>query len=43
MAGESKPKIALKECNICGSDIEENAEYCPECGADFTTEFKYNY
>ncbi|MFH1064139.1 MAG: zinc-ribbon domain-containing protein [Candidatus Woesearchaeota archaeon] len=43
MAEEIKPTLALKECNICGSEIEENTEYCPECGADFTEDFKYNY
>ncbi|MBU2560977.1 MAG: zinc-ribbon domain-containing protein [Nanoarchaeota archaeon] len=43
MAGDKKPKIPLKECNICGSEIEEDAEYCPECGADFISEHKYAY
>ena len=43
MAGDEKPAHALKECNICGSEIEEDAEYCPECGADFTSDVKYNY
>lgn len=32
-----------KECNICGADLEPDAEYCPDCGADFTQEYKYNY
>ncbi|MBW2971734.1 zinc-ribbon domain-containing protein [Candidatus Woesearchaeota archaeon] len=43
MAGEGRPKLALKECHICGSDIDEDAEYCPECGADFASETSYNY
>lgn len=32
-----------KECNICGAELNETDEYCPECGADLTTEYKYNY
>jgi len=43
MAGDDKSKPTLKECNICGSDIEENADYCPECGADFSSDSTYNY
>ena len=43
MASEEKPKLAMKECHICGSEIEEEADYCPECGADFTSDVKYNY
>lgn len=38
-----KQALSQKECNVCGSEIEGNAEYCPECGADFTDDFKYNY
>jgi RNA polymerase subunit RPABC4/transcription elongation factor Spt4 len=40
MAGK---KPVVKECNICGSEIEEDVEYCPECGADFTGEVKREY
>ena len=36
-------ELEFKECNICGSDIEDDAEYCAECGADFTEENNYNY
>jgi predicted amidophosphoribosyltransferase len=43
MTGEEKPAKAPKECNICGSEIDEDADYCPECGADFNAEVKYNY
>lgn len=34
---------SLKECPICGSDIEKDAEYCPECGNDFKIENRYVY
>ena len=43
MAGEKNTKPALKECHICGSEIDENSEYCPECGVDFISGSNYNY
>lgn len=42
MAEGDRPD-ALKECNVCGSEIEGEADYCPECGADFSGESRYNY
>jgi RNA polymerase subunit RPABC4/transcription elongation factor Spt4 len=33
----------MKECNICGAELEPDTKYCPECGADFKTNNKYNY
>jgi len=33
----------VKECNICGSEIDIDAEYCPECGADFNAPTKNIY
>jgi len=23
-----------KECHVCGATIDDNEDYCPECGAD---------
>jgi len=43
MAGENSSKNPVKECNICGAELTENEEYCPECGADFTPQNRYNY
>jgi predicted nucleic acid-binding Zn ribbon protein len=43
MAGETEPGDSLNECPICGSDIEENADYCSECGNDFSSENRYVY
>jgi rubrerythrin len=43
MAAEKASKDSVRECNICGSALEESDEYCPECGADFTSQNKYNY
>ena len=34
---------AEKECNVCGSVVDAEADYCPECGADFSGESRYNY
>ncbi len=33
----------LKECHICGAEVEPDAAYCTECGADFKKESKYDY
>ncbi|MFC1741545.1 hypothetical protein ACFL3V_03345 [Nanoarchaeota archaeon] len=36
MAGEAESSDSTKECPVCSSDVELNAEYCPECGNDFS-------
>jgi uncharacterized membrane protein YvbJ len=33
-------RYETKECGICGSDVEEDATYCPECGTDFNEDTK---
>jgi|GEM_PF-3053727 len=43
MGDVKEPKKELKECYICGADVEEKSDYCPECGADFSNESKYDY
>ena len=40
MAGDEEK---IKECNICGAELDDDSDYCPECGADFTSNYKYNY
>ncbi|HII72775.1 TPA: zinc-ribbon domain-containing protein [Candidatus Woesearchaeota archaeon] len=43
MVGEANPKMALKECPVCGSDVDERSQYCPECGNDFDPDAMADY
>ncbi len=39
-------KKEMKECPVCGSEVEADAAYCPECGTDFDSDsddVDYNY
>ena len=33
----------MKKCNKCGSDVGEQAKYCPSCGFAVQSELKYDY